>query len=101
MSTDMDIQINLSSLGWKKSESGLIHLKGTIIASNKSKNEQSPFAGIPENKSQDDWNQFLNLANGFFAMICKEKQKIIAAVDRIRSIPLFYSQNKKKIFSHE
>lgn len=98
MSKDMDIQINLSSIGWEKSESGLIHLKGTIIASNKSKNEQSAFAGIPENKSQDDWNQFLNLANGFFAMICKEKQKIIAAVDRIRSIPLFYSQNKKKIF---
>ncbi len=42
----------------------------------------------------DNVNEFLeklNNANGFFSIILEKKEKIFVAVDRLRSIPLFYS----------
>ncbi|HED11276.1 MAG TPA: asparagine synthetase B family protein [Caldithrix abyssi] len=39
------------------------------------------------------FEQKINRCNGFFALILKRGDKILAAVDRIRSIPLFYTRN--------
>gem|GEM_PF-2565037 len=39
----------------------------------------------------------LQQLNGFFAIIMRNEERIVIAVDKVRSIPLFYSINKKEI----
>jgi asparagine synthase (glutamine-hydrolysing) len=41
-------------------------------------------------KSEDDFRSAVASLNGYFAVICKRDSKLFAAVDRARSIPLFY-----------
>lgn len=42
--------------------------------------------------------QIVKDANGFFAVIKKEKDKLIAVVDRLRSIPIFYGVEGENLY---
>lgn len=42
--------------------------------------------------------QIVKDANGFFAAIKKEKNKLIAVVDRLRSIPIFYGVESENLY---
>lgn len=44
-------------------------------------------------KTLEQFEHKISGCNGFFALILKKGDKIFAAVDRIRSIPLFYARN--------
>ncbi len=41
----------------------------------------------------EEFESLVKQCNGFFALIIKRKDTLFAAVDRIRSVPLFYSRN--------
>lgn len=41
---------------------------------------------------------FVEEANGFFAIVKKYNSKLVAIVDRVRSIPIFYGINDKEFF---
>lgn len=43
-------------------------------------------------------HSLLNQLNGFFAIVIEDNQHAFAAVDRVRSIPLFYGQADVRIF---
>jgi asparagine synthase (glutamine-hydrolysing) len=51
-----------------------------------------------EFRRQDKFLSFLNEANGFFAIVNEDEKYIFAAVDRVRSIPLFYAQKNGKFY---
>ncbi|MCX6641974.1 MAG: hypothetical protein NTV15_01105, partial [Candidatus Bathyarchaeota archaeon] len=54
--------------------------------------DDSSFAGMFSSISKaDDFISLLNQLNGFFAIVRQTEETIYAAVDRVRSIPLFYS----------
>jgi len=40
----------------------------------------------------EQFTSALNELNGFYALICHQDKQVFAAVDRVRSIPLFYGQ---------
>lgn len=42
--------------------------------------------------SKSEFTQFLYLLNGFFSIVYRDKNKIIAVVDHVRSYPLLYSK---------
>lgn len=45
----------------------------------------------------DAWGGAIARLNGFFAVVWQSRLQVVAAVDRIRSIPLFYGQNSEAI----
>lgn len=49
-------------------------------------------AGAPE------WEHALAMLNGFFAVVRSSATKVVAAVDRVRSIPLFYGESQSEAF---
>ena len=53
---------------------------------------------IFDKKRIDDFILFFNQLNGFFAVIIRTDQAVFAAVDRVRSIPLFYGEAQGQLF---
>jgi asparagine synthase (glutamine-hydrolysing) len=49
-------------------------------------------------KTAEEWKEGLLNLNGFFAVVVKQGNQIFAAVDRLRSIPLFYGKQGSDIF---
>lgn len=49
-------------------------------------------------KTLDDCKILLKNLNGFFSFIIKTQNKVFVAVDRVRSIPLFYTTKDNKLF---
>jgi len=61
----------------------------------------SPFSSIEsrlDDGNIDELSAFFNQLNGFFAVVIQKDQTVLAAVDRVRSIPLFYGQAEGRIF---
>lgn len=53
---------------------------------------------ILEYGDRPGWQKILDKLNGFFAVICETEHHVLAAVDHIRSIPLFYAEQKGKLY---
>lgn len=49
-------------------------------------------------ETPDDLYKFLSQLNGFFALVVQKGNTVLAVVDRVRSIPLFYGQEKGEVF---
>lgn len=89
----MNIQIHLTAESWKT-----FHLHGSDLFVKGSAYTEShdlqpvDFSQLkPKEIDFASWSNFLNSLNGFFALIFRSANFSIVAVDKIRSIPLFYS----------
>lgn len=71
------------------SSSGKIYVKGNIFLDKKALSLKEIYEGL-ENEKQ----VFLEKINGFYSLVYVCPLMVIAAVDIIRSIPLFYSYNE-------
>ncbi|HAL65880.1 MAG TPA: hypothetical protein DCP10_09975 [Bacteroidales bacterium] len=49
-------------------------------------------------ETEEEWKQGLLDLNGFFAIIISKNNKVFVAVDRIRSLPLFYGLHEGNLF---
>jgi len=49
-------------------------------------------------KTAEEWKEALLALNGFFAVVIKRGTQVFAAVDRLRSIPLFYGKLGTDVF---
>lgn len=58
-------------------------------------NLERELLGIPD---QNTFERLINKANGFYALIHRNGNAIYAAVDRVRSIPLFYGVKGNRFF---
>lgn len=46
----------------------------------------------------DSWRAVLRSFNGFWAILCQDDQSLVASVDQVRSIPLFYGQSAEQFY---
>jgi len=91
---------------WCKYESNSARawIRGSVYLNKKfhrSDNASSLFSTIETvwgNEHVADISNFLAQLNGFFAIVVQRGQNCFAAVDRVRSIPLFYGQVNGQIF---
>lgn len=93
-----DVQIT-SHYGWicSKHDWGSVWIKGYVFGYK----DLQDFANILfkkiESADQDHISNFLSNADGHFAIVIKTSKTFFAAVDRIRSIPLFYVEKSNDI----
>lgn len=67
------------------------YVRGSVfLGSELLKSSDIPFQLPPIGSTPDQWQSALLKLNGFFSVVRQEENRMIAAVDRVRSIPLFY-----------
>jgi asparagine synthase (glutamine-hydrolysing) len=89
-----EIKIQLADPRWKKETQHGVHLRGTAFSGDViCRRPEDVTAWLPKSeKGVQTWSDAVNKLNGFFALVCQTEGYVVAAVDRLRSIPLFYGQ---------
>lgn len=85
----MKVNVNLTNKAWKKtdsSESNKLKVLGHVFGLDKSN------VALHEPNNIIAWASELKKTNGFYALVNQTDKKVFAAVDHIRSRPLFYGQ---------
>jgi len=82
--------------GFKWFSNKEIYVKGYIIDNDIVYEGESLIEYFSEVKNDSDFKDKIKRAKGLFSVIIKEKNKIFAAVDRIRSFPLFYYEDNNE-----
>lgn len=85
----MGFHINMTGRGVMASDSHT-HVRGTAFAGNDTSAPQDLLEYFDKIESEDEFRSSMVLLNGFFAVVCERESVLLAGVDRIRSIPLFY-----------
>lgn len=91
----IDPDIHLTSTRWREEisdEGGRIFTRGTIWSDN------GPATAAFGKSSVEAFAGYLNTCSGFYALIYRNDDHLMAAVDHIRSIPLFYSLSNGKLY---
>lgn len=78
----MIANVHLVSSGWQEKNEGKIKQRGTCL---------SDCNELIQAKNIQSVSDALRLQNGFYALVWKNADTLYAAVDHIRSIPLFYA----------
>jgi len=95
-----NIDIHLSGRRWLHSMASGLHWGGTAFSAGRirrSPGEAAERLPIPDG-SAANWCQSLCALNGFFALVWHSPEKVVIAVDRVRSIPLFYGSSHGRVF---
>ncbi|GLH64116.1 asparagine synthase-related protein [Parageobacillus sp. G301] len=87
---------NNSGFKWFRQDD--ISFKGYFKIHDNFTNSNNPYSINTKIKNQDDFLSFLHEANGFFAIVKEDAKNIFAAVDRVRSIPLFYGKKNGQFY---
>ena len=94
---NIDIKLNKGAFEWWQRDNE-IYVKGYAYdANNKFLKDQvllDYFHSIKENVSINKLSDILYSLNGCFSVIIKNKEGVFLAVDRLRSMPLFYKLSK-------
>lgn len=85
----MTIKLNLTSPGWQEKADGKLKQRGTCW--------QEPL-NLLKVSTDTELKENLQQQNGFYALIWERGEQFYAAVDHIRSIPLFYALNGSDFF---
>lgn len=85
----MTVHVNLRSSDWQKSNNGLFKKRGTCFLST---------ASLLDAKTNDSVLKELAGQNGFYALVWRQGNITYAAVDHVRSIPLFYGLNGQQFY---
>lgn len=85
----MSIVVNLSN---KWEEIACLSLSGTALNFEPNKDE------LCLANTLEEWGDALKHLNGFFSIVKRSENRLYAAVDHVRSIPLFYAYSQGKFF---
>lgn len=93
------IHLNFNPKFWSRSNSPAGYIRGTAFVDGDCLQgtqiiEQLPEAAAPE----EHWENALTFLNGFWSIVCHGGNYLVAAVDRIRSIPIFYGQSHGQVY---
>lgn len=77
---------------------GIPHVRGTMFYGTKKLSPDEAQSAIRVLNDRDAVTSFLKKSNGFFSVVNVEGNNGWIAVDRIRSLPLFYGQHNRKLF---
>ncbi|AHE99990.1 asparagine synthase-related protein [Thioalkalivibrio paradoxus] len=93
------LNLHLTRPEWQSTERTSLHMRGTAFFDNR----RLPFAEVsthlPNNTNDlEAWQEFLLSLNGFFALIYQSHSHVIAAVDRVRSVPLYFGQDGTEVY---
>ena len=90
--SNCDVKIT-SDYGWVYSEEcwGSVWVKGYIFEYPQLQVFAEKLAQLVKTSSEEDIKKYLADVDGHFAIVLKTPEIVFAAVDRIRSIPLFFA----------
>jgi asparagine synthase (glutamine-hydrolysing) len=87
------IHIKFAHSCWYICPNGSGAVRGTAFKRGSRKSGPELLQQFPSSAaSVQEWMSRLNGMNGFFAAVSRSEKRLIAAVDKVRSIPLFYGQ---------
>ena len=95
--------LKLTSPGWANqktsSEYVEIYIRGTVYLDNtRTANDSLESILLMGDATPHLWRKVLERFNGFYAIVRQDPSRVIAAVDRVRSIPLFYGKRNESVF---
>lgn len=95
-----DVVVHLSASQWQFDAEHGMHSRGTAFHQGRMCSSASEFARlVPEpDAGLSEWAGLLQRLNGFHALIHVHADRVSAAVDHVRSIPLFYAEDKGKVY---
>lgn len=85
----MTVHINLTASGWQESNKGYLKQRGICC---------QPTEPLLNAITKEEVSKELAAQNGFYALIWQQGNTINAAVDHVRSIPLFYGLNDRQFY---
>lgn len=96
----MKIKIQFTGPCWTKQLQSGIQWRGAIFTDGVMHRTPEEIAKWLPRSGQDAraWSDVISKFNGFFALVWQAEGQVVAVVDRIRSIPLFYGKNSGVIF---
>ena len=93
------IQVRVHGARWSCDPRSGGAAAGTAFLNGSKKAGLGLLASMPSPKGGlDAWCSALARTNGFYAIIARSSQTVVAAVDHVRSIPLFYGRNGDSLF---
>jgi len=90
-----DFEVRLS--GCARSHSGNVWAMGSAFIGNELMGPEALCTYFEGVDSEDDFETRLRRLNGFFAVIVAKPGGLFAAVDRVRSLPLFYGNENRRL----
>lgn len=89
------IKLQLNDTRWKQSPGCNVHLSGSAFTDGDLHREPGGLTALLPKSCKDApaWTNMVSGLNGFFALVWHADGQLVAAVDRIRSMPLFYTEN--------
>lgn len=95
-----DVIVHFAARQWQFDAERGMHWRGTAFHQGCMCNSAAQLAQlIPERHAKPEyWRRLLKRLNGFHAMVWVQEDRIIAAVDHVRSIPLFYAESDGKLY---
>ncbi len=92
------IKMKLAGSDWASASE--LHIRGTVFASGVMHRTPQDVAGalLQLGGNMQAWSEAISGFNGFFALAWQSGTQLVAAVDRVRSIPLFYGENSAGVF---
>lgn len=95
---EMDIQL-LHNKGFRWFSKDGNYAKGFIYDNDGKLYDGEKIVNYIKDLSSESFTEFIKNANGSFAIIYQKENEVIVCVDRIRSIPLFYSTGQEIIIT--
>ncbi len=92
----MTLQIHLSHAGWRSQ--GSSYARGTAFEGDRQFGPEALSARLEHTSSDESFGATLRRLNGFFSIVRDAGELVLAAVDRVRSIPLFYGTRGEVLF---
>lgn len=84
-------KILLNTSGWHEEDD--VFVKGAAYRNGSLIEKSALCHALRKISNKEEFCDFLRTLNGFFAIVFRKRDKIFAAVDIIRSMPLFYSED--------
>lgn len=94
------IRVQLTNSRWIKHPQHEAYWRGTVFSDGVMRHAPEEIAPcVPQSdKDGEAWGKAVSRLNGFFAFVWQGEMQTVAAVDRVRSIPLFYGKKSETIF---
>lgn len=95
-----NVVIHLSARQWQHDAERGMHSRGVAFHQGCMCSRAPQFAALVPgaDAGPEAWTRLLQRLNGFHALVQVRTGQVVAAVDRVRSIPLFYAEHKGKVY---
>ena len=95
-----DVIVHFAAAQWQFDAEHGMHWRGTAFHQGRMCSSAAQIAQlIPERHAKPEyWRRLLKRLNGFHALVWVQPDRLIAAVDHVRSIPLFYAECEGRLY---